>query len=120
MEKVLLPILKAALAKLGDLPARDGTSLEVILKASDQNKFYLDGTVRPVERSSDYDLQKENYTGKQCTHVVKNNVLNDKNRKIWWISDTYAGAIHDKKVMDLENCKFSTGITLVYDTGFQG
>jgi DDE superfamily endonuclease/Helix-turn-helix of DDE superfamily endonuclease len=118
--KVLLPILKASLAKLGELPARDGTSLEIILKASGQDKFYLDGTVRPVERSSDYELQKEHYTGKQCTHVVKNDILNDKNRKIWWISDTYEGSIHDKKVMDLENCKFPKGITLVYDTGFQG
>ena len=118
--KVLLPMLKASLAKFSDLPVRDGASLEVILKASGQNKFYLDGTDRPVERSSDYELQKEHYSGKKGTHVVKNDVLNDKNRRIWWISDTYEGAIHDKKVMDLENCKFPKGITIVYDTGFQG
>jgi hypothetical protein len=114
--KTLLPILQETLAKFGDLPSRDSAALEVILKESDQEKFYLDGTVRPVQRSSDYDLQKEHYTGKQCTHVVKNNVLNDKNRRIWWISDTYEGAIHDKKVMDLENCKLPKGITLVYDS----
>ena len=117
--KVLLPMLKATLAKFGDLPSRDSACLEAILKASNQDKFYLDGTVRPVERSIDYELQKEHYSGKQCTHVVKNNVLNDKNRRIWWISKTYEGAIHDKKVMDLENCKFPKGITIVYDTGFQ-
>lgn len=117
--KTLLPILQETLSKLGDLPSRDSAALEVILKESNQEKFYLDGTVRPVQRSSDYDLQKEHYTGKQCTHVVKNNVLNDKNRRIWWISDTYEGAVHDKKVMDLENCKFPKGVTLVYDTGFQ-
>lgn len=118
--KTLLPILKASLSKFGDLPARDGASLEVILKESGQKKFYLDGTVRPVERSSDYDLQKDHYTGKPCTHVIKNDVLNDGNRKIWWISDTYEGAIHDKKIMDIENCKFPKDSTLVYDTGFQG
>jgi DDE superfamily endonuclease/Helix-turn-helix of DDE superfamily endonuclease len=117
--KVLLPILQETLAKFGDLPARDGTTLDVILKESGQEKFYLDGTVRPVQRSIDYELQKEYYTGKQCTHVVKNDLLNDKNRRVWWISDTYEGSIHDKKVMDLENCKFPKGITLVYDTGFQ-
>ena len=118
--KVLLPILKASLNKSGDLPAREGASLNTILKASGENKFYLDGTVRPVERSSDYAIQKEHYSGKSCTHVIKNDVLNDKNRRIWWISDTYEGAVHDKKVMDLENCKFPKGITLVYDTGFEG
>ena len=118
--KVLLPMLKVTLSKFGDLPARDGASLAAILKASGQDKFYLDGTERQVERSSDYDLQKDHYSGKKCTHMVKNDVLNDKNRHIWWISDTYEGAVHDKKVMDLENCKFPKGITLVYDTGFQG
>ena len=117
--KVLLPMFKATLAKLGDLPSRNSACLDAILKASKQEKFYLDGTVRPVEGSSDYELQKEYYSGKQCTHVVKNNVLNDKNRSIWWISETYEGAVHDKKVMDLENCTFPKGITIVYDTGFQ-
>jgi hypothetical protein len=118
--KTLLPILKTTLQKMGDLPIRDTQKLVSVIKNSGQEKFYVDGTVRPVERSSDYELQKEHYTGKQCTHVIKNNVLNDGNRKIWWISDTYEGAIHDKKVMDLENCQFPPNITLVYDTGFQG
>lgn len=118
--KALLPILKASLAKIGDLPARDGSSLNVILKESGENKFYLDGTVRRVERSSDYEIQKEHYSGKSGTHVIKNDVLNDKKRRIWWISDTYEGAVHDKKVMDLENCRFPKDIMLVYDTGFQG
>jgi DDE superfamily endonuclease len=123
--KVLLPILQETLAKFGDLPSRDGTTLDVILTESNQEKFYLDGTVRPVQQSIDYELQKEyqvayHYTGKQCTHVVKKDLLNDKNRPVWWISDTNEVSIHDKKVMDLENCKFPQGITLVYDTGLQG
>jgi DDE superfamily endonuclease len=81
----------------------------------------LHGTVRPVQRSIDYEQRKQyrHHTGKQCTHVVKNHLLNDKNHRVWWISDTYEGSIHDKKVMDLENCKFPKGITLVCDTGFQ-
>lgn len=79
------------MAKFGDFPSRKGTSLAVILKESNQEKFYLDGTVRPVQRSIDYELQKLHYTGKECTHVVKNNLLNGKNRRIWWISDTYEG-----------------------------
>jgi len=62
------------LAKFGDLPFRDGTTLDAILKESNQEKFYLDGTVRPVQRSIDYELQNIHYTGKECTDVVKNNI----------------------------------------------
>ena len=84
--KVLLPILQETLAKFGNLPSRDGTTLGAILKQSNQGKFYLDGTVRPVQRSIDCELQKESraacrYTGKRCTHVYsrsQNNLLNDK------------------------------------------
>lgn len=62
--KVLLPMLKATLAKFGDLPSCDSACLEAILRASNQEKFYLDDIVRPVERSTDYELQKEHYSGK--------------------------------------------------------
>jgi hypothetical protein len=80
--KVLLPIIQETLAKFGDLPSRDGNTLNVILKESNQGKFYLDGTLLPVQRNIEYELQKEHYTGKQCTHVVKNNLLTDKNRRV--------------------------------------
>ena len=39
--KVLLPILQETLAKFGDLPSRDGTILDVILKESNQENFTL-------------------------------------------------------------------------------
>lgn len=84
--KVLLPILQETLTKFGNLPSGDGTTLEAILKELTQEKFYLDGTLRPVQRSIDHELQKESraacrYTGKRCTHVYsrsKNDLLNDK------------------------------------------
>ena len=84
--KVLLPILQQILTKFGDLPSCDGTTLEAILKELTQEKFYLDGTIRPVQRSIDHELQKESraacrYTGKRCTHVYsrsQNDLLNDK------------------------------------------
>ena len=72
--KVLLPILQETSAKFGDLPFCDETTLGVILKESNQGKFYLDSTVRPVQRSTGYELQKEYYTCKQCTHAVKNDL----------------------------------------------
>ena len=112
----MLPILQETPAKFGDLPSRDGTITDVILKESNQGKFYLDSTVRAVQPSTGYELQKEYYTGKQCTHAVKNDLLDDKNRRVWWISDTYEGSINDKKVTDLENCKFPQSITLFYDS----
>ena len=84
--KVLLPILQETLTKFGNLPSGDGTTLEAILKELTHGKFYLDGTVRPVQRSIDHELQKESraacrYTGKRCTHVYsrsQNDLLNDK------------------------------------------
>ena len=68
------------------MPSGDGTTLEAILKELTQEKFYLDGTIRPVQRSIDHELQKESraacrYTGKRCTHVYsrsQNDLLNDK------------------------------------------
>lgn len=40
--KVLLPILQENLAKFGDLLSSDGTTLDVILKESNQEKFHLE------------------------------------------------------------------------------
>ena len=62
--KVLLPILQETSAKFGDLPFCDETTLGVILKESNQGKFYLDSTVHSVQRSTGYELQKEYYTCK--------------------------------------------------------
>ena len=54
------------------------------------------------------------------THSVKNNLLSVPNRRIVWLSHTYVGSIHDKKICDIQPLCLPDGINLWQDTGFQG
>lgn len=54
------------------------------------------------------------------THNVKNNVLSLPDRRIIWLSKTYEGSVHDKKICDNRPLHLVSGINLWQDTGFQG
>src|SRR6516165_2831680 len=55
------------------------------------------------------------------THTVKNIVLGGLHtRKVNYLSQTYEGRRHDKKIVDEENPSYPTDISLYKDTGFQG
>ena len=54
------------------------------------------------------------------THNVKNNILSLPNRRIIWLSKTYSGSIHDKKICDFQPLNLTSGVNLWQDTGFQG
>lgn len=54
------------------------------------------------------------------THSVKNNLLCTPNLRILWLSKTYEGSVHDKKIMDEQPLKLKAGTTLWQDTGFLG
>src|SRR5262252_6548024 len=55
------------------------------------------------------------------THTVKNIVLGGiHTRKVNYLSQTYEGRRHDKKIVDEENPSYPTDIGLYQDTGFQG
>jgi hypothetical protein len=43
-----------------------------------------------------------------------------KRKRISYLSQTYPGKTHDKKVADTENISYPKHITLHKDTGFQG
>jgi len=51
---------------------------------------------------------------------VKNNVLSLPDRRIIWLSKTYEGSVHDKKICDNQPLHLVSGINLWQDTGFQG
>jgi len=51
---------------------------------------------------------------------VKNNLLCTPERRILWLSKTFDGHVHDKKMMDEQPLRLPTGITLWQDTGFLG
>lgn len=63
---LLLPLLEKALEKAGALPERQSERLRRVLGAlGDQDRVLIDGTERPVTRSTDYETQKEHYSGKK-------------------------------------------------------
>lgn len=51
---------------------------------------------------------------------MKNDLLAVMDRRIVWLSYTYAGSTHDKKICDLQPLHLPDGINLWQDTGFQG
>ena len=54
------------------------------------------------------------------THNVKNNLLCTPNKRISWLSKTYDGNVHDKKITDEQPLALPQGVTLWQDTGFLG
>ena len=51
---------------------------------------------------------------------MKNNLLCNPQKRILWLSKTFDGSVHDKKMADEQPVRFPAGITLWQDTGFQG
>lgn len=60
------------------------------------------------------------YSGKKKTHTLKNNVITERDGKVVFLSDTYDGKKHDKKIAEEEGYQFPSDSTLWQDTGFQG
>jgi hypothetical protein len=60
---LLLRILQETLGKNKNLPARSNKELKYVLK--DVPKVFIDGTERPVQRSTDYQTQKDHFSGKK-------------------------------------------------------
>jgi hypothetical protein len=54
------------------------------------------------------------------THNVKNNLLSNSEKRILWLSRTFDGSVHDKKIIDEQPICFPAGVTLWQDTGFLG
>lgn len=114
---MLAPLLNQALADSQHLPARSMADLEL---DDECTLLFHDGTERPIPRSTDYETQKEYYSGKKKHHAVKNNVLSDEVCYIHYLSPTVAGKKHDKKLADESDYSLPEGSILVQDTGFQG
>lgn len=51
---------------------------------------------------------------------MKNDLLCTPDKRILWLSKTYDGSIHDKKIIDEQPLNLSSGTTLWQDTGFLG
>jgi len=113
-------VLNQALGYEKQLPEREPAKLEVVLDACPSLEFMIDGTERPINRPQDKAERKTYYSGKKKAHTVKNNVISERGGKVLFLSDTYEGKKHDKKIADEEGYQFPEGSTLWQDTGFQG
>jgi hypothetical protein len=131
---ILSEVLRLALGELGHLPERDPQKVKQLLeKYMDESQqhgsstevekesFAIDGTERRRQRPSDQEEQKRFYSGKKKTHTVKNNVIVTLGkRRVEYLSGTWEGKKHDKKICDAESHEFPEGSILYKDTGFQG
>lgn len=117
----LTKILKMTLEEMRVLPERNPEKLEKNLAESRGKDFSIDGTDRPIQRPKDKDKQKTHYSGKKKRHTVKNNlIVNVEEREVKYMSGTYEGKKHDKKICDEEELVFPKGINMFQDNGFQG
>jgi DDE superfamily endonuclease/Helix-turn-helix of DDE superfamily endonuclease len=118
----LLPILKQALEEVGATPERNPKKFN----AKEQNQpdavdSIIDGTERRRQRPKKAKKQALHYSGKKKTHSDKNVIIaTAKRKRVSFLSQTYPGKTHDKKVADTEKISYPTHITLHQDTGFQG
>jgi hypothetical protein len=116
----LTRVLNQALGYEKQLPEREPRNLKKVLQNCPNLKFMLDGTERPINRPKDREERKIYYSGKKKAHTVKNNVITECRGKVVFLSDTYEGKKHDKKIADEEGYEFPEGSQLWQDTGFQG
>ena len=141
---VLLPALLAALRALGDAPARSLTALAQRLGVSEADAATV---VAPLEEepapvaavpaaapaspllpmtgpngasSAPKTLLNRPtcYSGKKKDHTVKNVLLVNALLIILFLSDTYGGRVHDKRIADATPYPLPAGSRLLQDLGF--
>jgi hypothetical protein len=118
----LMLVLKRALEMLGVMPERNPHAFgSSEAKRDAEPELIIDGTDRRRQRPKDKDKQAMHYSGKKKTHTDKNVVIvNRKAKRIAYLSQTYAGTAHDKKIADHEHITYPKHTKLYKDTGFQG
>jgi len=133
--KVLEPLLQKVLKKLGVQPARNADELAKLFRARQSESddsldkpkarvISADATDRPVGRSTNYETQKQYYSGKHRQHGVKNTIIADEYQFVHFLGDTHRGARHDKAIAVQEIPDFSANcyqdLWFAKDTGYQG
>jgi hypothetical protein len=118
----LLPVLRSALEGLGVLPDRDPTHFAQDQGASGEApRLIIDATERRRQRPKNPENQALFYSGRKKKHCDKNVVIvNTRGKRIDYLSQTYPGKVHEKKIAEGEAISYPPGATLYKDTGFQG
>jgi predicted DNA-binding protein YlxM (UPF0122 family) len=118
----LLPVLGQALDKMDLMPERQGTAFaKTEQKKAEKAKYIIDGTERRRQRPKDPEKQALHYSGKKKAHSDKNVlIVQATSKRVCYLSPTYPGKTHDKKVADQAKIRYPKTATLHKDTGFQG
>jgi len=118
----LLPVMRDALDTLGVLPERNPNDFARSQTApGTEPRLIIDGTERRRQRPKSPEKQALHYSGKKKTHTDKNVIIINLRRKdIGFLSRTYVGKAHDKKIADSEGVSYPPKAELYKDTGFQG
>lgn len=116
------PVLKVALDEVGVLPEREPPHFA---RSEPQHGEPLalssDGTGRRRQRPKNPAKQAASYRGKKKTHGDKHVVSGQaKTKRVGFLSQTYAGKTHAKKIVETEPLVYPAGTTLDKDTGFPG
>ncbi len=116
-------VLETALGKKLQLPKRVKriSTIEEFVEKFPELSFIIDGTERPRTRPKNKETQKSHYSGKKKRHTMKNTIVSDnKSKKVIMLGSTFAGSVHDKKMVDIEPIIFPPGSDVYQDTGYQG
>jgi Helix-turn-helix of DDE superfamily endonuclease/DDE superfamily endonuclease len=117
----LLPILRDSLDELGFLPERTAGQFARKQTWPDKPTLIIDATERRRQRPKNPEKQALFYSGKKKTHTDKNVVIVPvQNQRVEFLSPTYAGKTHEKKIVDREGIVYPPDAVLYKDTGFQG
>ena len=117
--KLLTPMLKEALNKLDLLPCRQGGALEGFLEdIPGSETINIDAVEQVAPRSIDDEAQRAQYSGKRRTHTYKNQVNCLDNQQVVYLSPTYLGSVHDKRIADEEECLFPSGTRVRQDAAY--
>ena len=119
----LHPILEEALNQKMVLPMRQVRSVEEFIERFPKVKeVIIDGTERPIQRPTDQEKQKLNYSGKKNRHTRKHLAGVTREKQVLVLSKAREGKLHDKKFHDEEDIAggIPEEIPILFDLGFQG
>lgn len=118
----LLPVLRDALQALGVRPERTGARFaRAERRKRESAEYIIDGTERRRQRPKKPAKQALHYSGKKKMHSDKNVlIVHTRSKRIGYLSPTYAGKTHDKKIAECEQIVYPRQASLHKDAGFQG
>jgi DDE superfamily endonuclease/Helix-turn-helix of DDE superfamily endonuclease len=118
----LLPLLRGALDNLGVLPERDGSQLPAqTAESAAAPLIIIDATERRRQRPKKAEKQALHYSGKKKAHTDKNVlIVCAADCRVLFLSGTYAGKAHEKRIADEARLRYPPGAILYKDAGFQG